>query len=401
MLKANKIALYFVLSFILCSGIILGQELTLLTGGDVVWCREVKAPNIYFGIKNQKNLMREDGWRRHPFIATPETRKYLDIKFDIKLETPKSHHIASIIYDIKYNSIEEENQYPFKAIRDVLSNADLTFVNLETPLTDTARYIGSFRTPTAFADAIKWSGIDVVSNANNHSNDCEGQGMMDTKHALNNANVGNIGTGKNLENARKPFVFEKNGISIAILAYTYGVNPTVTPLGFVGPNLSGSMPLDPFIIKEDINKIRDKVDFIFLSFHWGIEDSCSTHPAAREFAYEMLDAGADGIIGHHPHVPQGVEIYKGKPIIYSLGNFIFGHNHTYWGDNFLAKLFLTKSKINKVEIFPIAGEGKDVTQPYILQGERGMILLNKVKELSEKLTTTVEIKDGIGIINIE
>src|SRR5699024_11012577 len=138
---------------------------------------------------------------------------------------------------------------------------------------------------------------------------------------------------------------------------------------------SGIAPMDPFLIKRNIKEIRDQVDYVFVSFHWSIENSQETHPAARKFAKEIIDAGADIIFGHHPHVPRGIEVYKNNPIIYCPGNFIFGHNHDYWKDNYLTRFEISKDKIEQIEILPIAGNGKDLAQPFLLKGGRADSLL--------------------------
>lgn len=219
------------------------EKLVLIAGGDVEWSLMVKEPGIYFGIKDDTQLMREDGWRKLPHLATPESIKYIEENFDRILVDEKSHHISSIHHDLEFETDEERDRFPFLKIREFFKTGDITMVNLETPLADKARNSGDVRTPTSFAKALKWAGIDVVSLANNHVYDCEGAGMDETLEAIKKVKLAGIGLGKNLEEARKPFIFEKNGIKIAILSYTYGVNPTITPLGFALPDRSGAAPM--------------------------------------------------------------------------------------------------------------------------------------------------------------
>jgi len=378
----------------------MAQEVTLIAGGDVEWSRIIRQPEYYYGSKNQSKKIREDGWRRISYLATPESKAYVEKTYNLEPDAVTKHHMTSIPLELTFNSDEERDRYPFQKIKSTLEDADFAYFNLETPLSDKARQSGSFLTPESFADAIKWVGIDFVSTANNHAYDAEGEGITDTKNTLEKRGIGVFGTGKNLEQARAPHIIKKDGISIAFLAYTYGVNPTNTSLGLALPNRSGAAPMDPFLIKEDINSVRDSVDFVVLSLHWGIENKQDIHPAAIVFGHEMLDAGADAIIGHHPHMPRGIEIYKGKPIIYSLGNFIFGHAHTNWMDNILAKIYFSKEKITKVEIIPIAGAMKDIGQPYVLSGKRAKVLLKDIMIRSERLNTKMKIKGNIGVINI-
>ena len=146
----------------------------------------------------------------------------------------------------------------------------------------------------------------MVSLANNHMMDAERAGLFDTMEVLDQANIKHMGAGRNIEQARMPVIFERKGVKIAVLAYTQYLNGGVT--GFAAENRAGVAPLDPELIKADIKAAKDQVDHVLLSFHWDIFEPDFTrqqelHPYAVVFAHEMIDAGADGILGHHPHVP--------------------------------------------------------------------------------------------------
>lgn len=367
------------------------QQITLVAGGDVNWDSITKPPDVYL----QPATRPKGGWLQVPYLNLPAERAYLKSQGRV-LETPESHWVAAIHYGLHFNSKTQWARYPFRNIAPVLRQADIAFVNLETPLSDTGRNAGAFRTPTAFADGLRWAGIDVVSTANNHALDDEGQGLMDTKEALWQAGVGAVGTGRNLADARRPFILERNGIKVGFLAYSQFVN--VGTSAFAQPNRSGVAPLDPIIIKQDIQRLRSQVDYVVLSFHWGIENSQDTHADERAFAHEMIDAGADVILGTHPHVPRGIEVYKGKVIAYCLGNFIFGHAHTYWGDNYLLRLTMTPKQITEVEVLPISGKGTFLSHPSLLKGAEAQTLLETVRTLSSKFDTDVKIEGNEGVI---
>ncbi|MGH7500723.1 MAG: CapA family protein, partial [Longimicrobiales bacterium] len=305
--------------------------------------------------------------------------------------------IGEIIYALEFDSREEEARYPFHPMRSLIREADVAFANLEMPLSDRARHTGAFLGDPVFADALRWAGFEIVSIANNHAFDGEYTGLMDTMANLERAGVAYVGGGVDLEDARKPHVIEVDGISIAFLAYAYGLNG-VGEWGFANENLSGIMPIDPFLIKEDIRRIRGQVDYVAVSLHWAVENSTETHPAARTFAHDIIDSGADIILGHHPHVPRGVEAYKGKVIFYSLGNFIFGHGHMYWGDNYVARLTIAPDQITQVEILPISTLGNEMGQPSPLNGFRARTLLTKLQELTARLDTRMEIVGDRGVI---
>lgn len=334
-------------------------------------------------------------------IAQPKSQITLLAGGDVewsRMAQESLFHQQIIRYNLEFASKQEEARYPFEKIKPVLENADITFVNLETPLSDTAKRKGAFLAPTAFAAGLKWTGIDVVSTANNHALDAGIPGLKDTLTSLSQVNLPAVGSGENLASARLPFISEKNGISLGFLAYTMSENSGDS--SYAKPNRAGVMPTDLSLIQEDIQKLRSKVDYIILSFHWGLNDSKKPPFWVRNVARKSIDFGADIILGHHPHFPQGIEIYKDKPIIYCLGNFIFGHNHPYWTDNFLAKFIFTPNRIKSIEILPVAGENQDLAQPFLLEGDRSQKILQIIQERSLSLKTKMDIVGDIGIINL-
>lgn len=380
-----------------------GQEVTLVAGGDVNWCLVVKAPEITNDAVRGGGQAggggsgrRADGWIPVPYLITPESRAYLEKVLGVPLETSNSHQNNSIQYGLKFATPQDMVQYPFRGIRQLLSEADIAFANLEGPLSDRARNPGAFMTPTVFAEGLSWAGLDVVSTANNHALDAEGQGLLDTREAVWRVGIGTAGTGRDLEDARRPYIVERKGLRVGFLGYSMFVNAGDD--GFATPTRSGVVPLDPFIIKEDIRRVRDRVDYVVVSFHWSVENSQETLPADRAFAHDVIDAGADVVLGHHPHVPRGMEIYQGKAIFYSFGNLIFGHNHTYWMDNYLARLTLARSGITKVEIIPVAGRGNLLGQPRVLTGREARALLDDIKARSAALDTEMAIVGDIGVV---
>ena len=353
--KLFKIAAIAIIVFFVDSTIAIAQlksQVTLLAGGDVEWSRMAK-----------ESLF----------------------------------HQQIIRYDLEFASKQEEARYPFVKIKPVLEEADIAFVNLETPLSDTAKKKGAFLAPTAFAAGLKWAGIDVVATANNHALDAGVAGLKDTLTSLSQVSLPAVGSGKDLASARLPFISEKNGIRLGFLAYTMSENSGDS--SYAKPNRAGVMPTDLSLIKEDIQKLRSKVDYVILSFHWGLNDSKKPPFWLRNLAHKSIDSGADIILGHHPHFPQGIEIYKDKPIIYCLGNLIFGHNHPFWTDNFLAKFIFTPNQIKSIEILPVAGENRDLAQPFLLKGERGKKILKEIQQRSLALKTKMDIVGDIGVIN--
>ena len=371
------------------------QQVQLLAGGDTEWSRLPYHPVVAY-------THDPGGWIEIPYLNLEENLDEIRARTGMEeLDDPRSHHLQAIQYDLEFATEEEEWRHPFQRTRGLLQSADIAFVNLEMPISDRAQRrettsVGA----VGFAEALAWAGFDVISIANNRMLDAETTGLLDTKDALSRAGIGSVGGGRNLEEARRPYIVERNGLRVAFLAYTYRVNWFGVD-GFARPGGAGVMAMDPFLIKEDIQRVRDEVDFVALSFHWGVgsrEPPADIPEAARKFAREMIDAGADVIIGHHSHVPKGVEVYKGGVILYSVANYAFGHSHDYFTDNYVARLTLERNAIPRVELLPIAGKGKDVGQPYVLRGERAQQLLRDVQELSRRLDTELTIEGDIGVI---
>jgi poly-gamma-glutamate synthesis protein (capsule biosynthesis protein) len=204
---------------------------------------------------------------------------------------------------------------------DIFLHDDISFLNLEGPVSDMGRNVGSkysFRMNPVVIDVLKNAGVDMVSFANNHVGDYTVDAFTDTMHRLDTAGILYAGAGENHVQVIEPTAIEKNGIKTCFLASS-DVGPewmkaTDTTAGILLAN-------DPNFIQV-IKDAKTKCDILAVSIHWG--DEYKPHNKRQEtLAHSAIDAGADIIIGAHPHVAQDIEIYKDKPIIYSLGNFIF------------------------------------------------------------------------------
>lgn len=212
---------------------------------------------------------------------------------------------------------------------DLFRTDDLSMVNMEVPVTlRGTRQVKpfTFRMKPAFLDVLTRGGIDVVNIANNHIYDFGRVGVFDTILMLDSARIAHVGAGRNYDEAHRPFLTTIKGRTIGILGYYNGGEaPAATAKS------PGVADRELTTIANDIRTLKEKADYIIVNFHWGVEKAEKPGNDQRAFAHEVIEAGADAIIGHHPHVLQGIELYKNKPIVYSLGNLIFGGNgrHTY------------------------------------------------------------------------
>ncbi|WP_377889948.1 CapA family protein [Alkalihalobacillus sp. R86527] len=213
--------------------------------------------------------------------------------------------------------------YPLQHISSVVEDSDLAILNLETAI-GTSGYkqdkLYTFQSPPASAKAIKDAGFDVVSLANNHAMDFGREGLYETIDLLKKADLNYIGAGTNENEAYTAYSQTINNHKVDILGFSQ-VLPTISWYANENGGLASAYQEDRVI--EHIKKSAAKCDTTIVYLHWGSERMIQPSAAQRNFAHTMIDAGADIIIGSHPHVLQGMEYYNGKPILYSLGNFLF------------------------------------------------------------------------------
>ena len=170
---------------------------------------------------------------------------------------------------------------------------------------------------------IKEMGINVVSLANNHVFDLGYDGFINTLRTLKENNIQYIGAGKDIEEAQKPAIININDKKVAIYAYCMYGTKFIGHVPIAGDNTFGVNPLDIENVVADIKDAKTKFDYVIIMPHWGEEYTMCPLDECRKMALRMVDAGADAVIGSHPHIVQPVIQHKGKTIAFSLGNFLF------------------------------------------------------------------------------
>ncbi|RMH73468.1 MAG: CapA family protein [Cyanobacteria bacterium J007] len=254
-------------------------------------------------------------------------------------------------------------------------DADVAMVNLEGTLTkaDTIRPKAfNFKSDPAMVEVLEHGGVDLVNLANNHAMDYNGPGLQETLETLAGAGIHAVGAGMNLTEARRPKIVEVKGQRIAYFGYYTGDFHAA-----VGETPGTNRGLKERIA-EDLQAVRDEVEWIVVNFHWGVELANYPDVWQTQLARYTIDRGADAIVGHHPHVLQGAEIYKDRPIAYSLGNFIFGGNARSDYDTAVLKIALREGQM-KVEFLPVEVQKY---QPRVVTGERGDRILQQIEMLS-------------------
>lgn len=207
-------------------------------------------------------------------------------------------------------------------VRRLFSECDLVFGNLECTLPGDGRRIPTEPRVVARPDrvrAVKAAGFTVLTLANNHMFDCFEQGFGEVVHVLEELDLPHFGAGMSLGSAVQPALFEANGIRLAFLA---AVDERTGPFQFADAGRWGVAPLDMQALTERVANLRSLVDHVVVSVHWGDERFLIPGPIQLGQAQLLVEAGASLVLGHHPHVVQGLDCSGKAPIIYSLGNFL-------------------------------------------------------------------------------
>lgn len=303
------------------------------------------------------------------------------------VEEKKDEEVSMIaVGDISYSRAverivarESDINYPFAKIGDYLRSADFVFGNLETPITpgeNIPNYSMMFRSNPGTEQALKNAGIAIVSLANNHTPNFGQTGLRDTFKYLHQAGIKYVGAGKDNVEAFSPVYLEEKGIRFAFLAYN---DDDVVPASYEATSERAGtafMRIDKMI--QSVAEAKSQADVVIVSMHSGNEYVENPNTSQTTFARAAIDAGADIVIGHHPHVVQTMERYKDKYIFYSLGNFIFDQPQMQETlESLLIKIYFSKDGVKRIVLTPAFME--KLAQPKIVQGEKAEKIIKRLQ----------------------
>ncbi len=229
---------------------------------------------------------------------------------------------GDIVLDDTAGAMIERGQDPFAGFATFFSSADIRLGNLECVVATTGSAGDknfTFRAHPRTLPVLKRH-FDALALANNHSGDYGREAFAEMLGLLTKAELGYFGGGRNLKEAHTPLIIERQGLRIALLGYN-----EFMPRSFeADSDGAGSAWSEDEQVVADIRAARavHRADLVIPVMHWGWENETVANARQRHLARTMIDAGADVVIGGHPHVTQDIEHYKGKPIIYSVGNFV-------------------------------------------------------------------------------
>lgn len=280
----------------------------------------------------------------------------------------------------------EDYSYFFKNVAHIFKEDDITTANLETTFTDSTKKVEkkfNFKAPADYAKSLTLGSIEAVTIANNHTMDYSYEGLEDTKSALRDEGINFFG-------ADERWITEVDG----------------NKFGFLGYKMFSYDKTFLNNLKSDISELKKQGCTVIINFHWGIENDYTANNSEKYVAHYAIDNGADLIIGHHPHVIQGIEKYKGKIIAYSLGNFAFGGNRNPKDkDTFILQTkFKFEDNVLKsygIKVIPCSissVKSKNDYCPTPLEGGKKTALLNKLNKLSMNLDFSL--KDDFFYIDV-
>lgn len=267
-----------------------------------------------------------------------------------------------------------------------MQNADLCMINQEFPFgvggTQAPDKQFTFKSDPKYVQAFLDMGVDIVSLANNHVLDFGPEVLSQTFTTLDDAGIDYVGAGETIERAKAWESYEINGSKIAILSAS-----RVIPV--VEWNVDNAQPgvfctYDPTQLIEQIKLAEQEHDLVIVTVHWGIERAAYPEDYQREMAKQYIDAGADLIVGNHPHVIQGVEYYKDVPIVYSLGNYLFNQSNQ---PTAALKVHVDEDKKLRLQMIPIATSNYQV---YASEGQAATDMIAYIEELSYELSLDEE-----------
>lgn len=240
--------------------------------------------------------------------------------------------------------------HPTSGLGDALA-ADIVLGNLECPVTDRGRKLPktwNFRARPLSLDALKAAGFTLLTIANNHSFDYGREGFLDTLFHLTKAKLPFIGGGRDRAEAERLHVVQKGGLKIGFLGFTS-----------THPEEAWSKSSRPGVAYSDFARFpgviaaaRPKADVLIVVFHGGTELAQDANDIQRAFGRAAIDAGADMVIGHHPHVIQPLEVYRGKPILHSIGNFLFVSPNPATRATMVVRAALSSTGVDRLDFLP-------------------------------------------------
>jgi poly-gamma-glutamate synthesis protein (capsule biosynthesis protein) len=277
------------------------------------------------------------------------------------------------------------------AVAPDLARADLVFANLESPLSTEGPHDPAnccFRADPATVKVLALGHIGIVSLANNHTLNPGRVGIVQTMDTLDKAGIRYCGAAREQAQASWPRVMNVKGFRVGFQAFT--------DLDFAHGSYS-KVPRDLEWHKQQITQAKNKCDLLVVSYHWGVEENEAPTARQKQIAHLAIAAGADVVLGHHPHVLEGVEFYQGHPILYSLGNFVFDQRPGLKTQSGVFHLLYTEGQGWTVKMLPVTLPRPRLGPEFPAAGTRDAIL-KRFAGYCQQLGTPHQVEQGMLVM---
>ncbi|HEX2947973.1 MAG TPA: CapA family protein [Armatimonadota bacterium] len=280
----------------------------------------------------------------------------------------------------------------FADVKSVFLADDVTIANFESAATTKGipqekQFV--FRANPAYLPAVKSSGIDAVSLANNHALDYGRQALVDALPRFNDAHLTVAGAGMDIDAASKPAYVTTQGGTVALVAASRVLPDASWSAGAHQPGLASAY--DPTRLYAAIRAAHTQADIVIVYLHWGVERAEMPAAYQRQLAHGCITAGADAVIGSHPHVLQGFEYYQGKLIAYSLGNFVFTNQGK---SSAILQLTASKHHLNAVRVIPCLIDHYRPIRSISSQQRQQIIMLLQNRSFGVRITSDGTVSPG-------
>ncbi|MBW2523751.1 MAG: CapA family protein [Deltaproteobacteria bacterium] len=311
-------------------------------------------------------------------------------------------------------------EYPYRATAPLLRTADLAVGNLEGPVSASAELRqkrDAYRVPPWTLQGLSWAGFDLVSLANNHVLDCGPEGLLETFRHLDAAGIGYFGAGSTRAAALEPKIVRVGPQRVALCGVVAGEKRLAdggTPAEALGREQvrgvarayqegeasSGTAVATDRSLDEMVRRAREGADVVVVFAHSGIRYHREPTPLQRQLAQAAIDAGADLVVGQHAQFWQPVELYRGKPILYGLGNFAFGSANRRADEGLLARVQLDAAGLDVVELFPLFINNRDETVQYESKVMRGRSAERALRRLTALSSAPLDVERGRAVLRL-
>jgi poly-gamma-glutamate synthesis protein (capsule biosynthesis protein) len=335
--------------------------------------------------------------------------------------------LGDVVIRSRLAQMRGENDQSFQAALAELARSDLVLANLEIPLSRRGYRIpkwANMRSDPEVIEDVKTLGVDAVALANNHMMDYGPDAMLDTLEACDAAGIAHCGAGVDLEAALQPLRFEVGGAAVGLINVSCTLpmesdagegKAGIAPIHIVStyeidPSLSleqpGTMPIvhtwarkaDQDLVCERVARLAGEVDLVIVAIHWGVPspwlspDQGLLAEYQRPLGHALVESGADVVWGHHAHELHPIELYQGKPILYSVGHFLLENPWAFMGpESVIAQLVLRDRSVVELELIPLWIDGRGL--PGRATGREADHVLGKLRQLSQLFSVEVTV-DG-------